>query len=147
MISDDKRKTLKTQDFVLVTETSSFQFSVHSVWAFRFYLWQETNFKKNVCSLGASFYWPGDTAVGRTSLFPTTVRSLVFKLPHVSAADCSHLQELKYYTRWFKYDRDKLWLVYTQIVPVIFEPPCTYTRSVTQFPVGWIQLFCALKSY
>jgi hypothetical protein len=29
-----------------------------------------------------------------------------------------------YYTRWFKYDRDKLWLVYTQIVPVILEPPC-----------------------
>ena len=28
-------------------------------------------------------------------------------------------------TRWFKYDRDKLWLVYTQIVPVIFEPPCS----------------------
>jgi hypothetical protein len=27
-------------------------------------------------------------------------------------------------TRWFKYDRDKLWLVYTQLVPVIFEPPC-----------------------
>jgi hypothetical protein len=30
------------------------------------------------------------------------------------------------YTRWFKYDRDKLWLVYTQIVPVIFEPPCIW---------------------
>jgi hypothetical protein len=29
-------------------------------------------------------------------------------------------------TRWFKYDRDKLWLVYTQIIPVIFEPPCTF---------------------
>jgi hypothetical protein len=29
-------------------------------------------------------------------------------------------------TRWFKYDWDKLWLVYTQIVPVIFEPPCSY---------------------
>jgi hypothetical protein len=28
-------------------------------------------------------------------------------------------------TGWFKYDRDKLWLVYTQSVPVIFEPPCT----------------------
>ena len=28
------------------------------------------------------------------------------------------------YTRWFKYDRNKLWLVYTQIVPVISEPPC-----------------------
>ena len=27
------------------------------------------------------------------------------------------------YTRWFKYDRDKLWLVYTKIVPVVFEPP------------------------
>ena len=25
---------------------------------------------------------------------------------------------------WFKYDRDKLWLFYTQSVPVIFEPPC-----------------------
>jgi hypothetical protein len=35
------------------------------------------------------------------------------------------------YTRWFKYDRDKLWLVYTQIVPVIFEPPCTYTYIYT----------------
>ena len=30
-------------------------------------------------------------------------------------------------TRWFKYDRDKLWLVYTQTVPVIFEPPCTFS--------------------
>jgi hypothetical protein len=29
-------------------------------------------------------------------------------------------------TRWFKYDWDKLWLVYTQIVSVIFEPPCTW---------------------
>jgi hypothetical protein len=32
-------------------------------------------------------------------------------------------------TRWFKYDRDKLWLVYTQSVPVIFEPPCTSVSS------------------
>jgi hypothetical protein len=31
-----------------------------------------------------------------------------------------------HYTRWLKYDRDKLWLVYTQIVPVIFEPPCKF---------------------
>ena len=37
-------------------------------------------------------------------------------------------------TRWFKYDRDKLWLVYTQIVPVIFEPPCMYwTLAVTSY--------------
>jgi hypothetical protein len=32
-------------------------------------------------------------------------------------------------TRWFKYDRDKLWLVYTQSVPVIFELPC-----ISRFP-------------
>ena len=35
------------------------------------------------------------------------------------------------YTRWFKYDRDKLLLVYTQIVPIIFEPPCN-TDSVNK---------------
>ena len=32
-------------------------------------------------------------------------------------------------TRWFIYDRDKLWLVYTQIVPVIFKPPCRLQRD------------------
>jgi hypothetical protein len=47
------------------------------------------------------------------------------------------------YTRWFKYDRDKLWLVYTQIVPVIFEPPCSYAVRtwVTVYYVVWF-LFC-----
>jgi hypothetical protein len=34
------------------------------------------------------------------------------------------------YTRWLKYDRDKLWLVYTQIVPVVFEPPCTLHKII-----------------
>jgi hypothetical protein len=41
------------------------------------------------------------------------------------------------YRRWFKYDRDKLWLVYTQIVPVIFEPPCNlvvYSVSCRNMP-------------
>jgi hypothetical protein len=38
----------------------------------------------------------------------------------------------KLHTRWFKYDQDKLWLVYTQIVPVIFEPPCTFYSSKSQ---------------
>jgi hypothetical protein len=42
------------------------------------------------------------------------------------------------YTRWFKYDRDKLWLVYTQIVPVIFEPPCTTASFVQTKSVGSI---------
>jgi hypothetical protein len=40
---------------------------------------------------------------------------------------CRRIQSEKFVvviTRWFKYDRDKLWLVYTQSVPVIFEPPC-----------------------
>jgi hypothetical protein len=39
------------------------------------------------------------------------------------------------YTRWFKYDRDKLWLVYTQIVPVLFEPPCIYRQVNTKISV------------
>jgi hypothetical protein len=44
----------------------------------------------------------------------------------VPALACGkHKMLFSTYTRWFKYDRDKLWLVYTQIVPVIFEPPCT----------------------
>ena len=33
-------------------------------------------------------------------------------------------------TRWFKYDQDWLRLVYTQIVPVIFEPPCTCQTAI-----------------
>jgi hypothetical protein len=36
-------------------------------------------------------------------------------------------------TRWFKYDRDKLWLVYAQSVPVIFEPPCISLHVHTLF--------------
>jgi hypothetical protein len=43
------------------------------------------------------------------------------------------------YTRWFKYDRDKLWLVYTQSVPVIFEPPCT--RKNDEFINFWVILW------
>jgi hypothetical protein len=43
------------------------------------------------------------------------------------------------HTRWFKYDRDKLWLVYTQIVPVIFEPP--FTSSTLLFvSIAWNSL-------
>jgi hypothetical protein len=35
-------------------------------------------------------------------------------------------------TRWFKYDRDKLWPVYTQSVPVIFEPLCNCIKRCTR---------------
>jgi hypothetical protein len=37
-------------------------------------------------------------------------------------------------TRWFKYDRDKLWLIYTQSVPVIFEPPCMFEEHKVYIP-------------
>jgi hypothetical protein len=40
------------------------------------------------------------------------------------------LETVKWCTRWFKYDRDKLWLVYTQIIPVIFEPPCKFCTTL-----------------
>jgi hypothetical protein len=49
------------------------------------------------------------------------------------------------YTGWFKYDRDKLWLVYTQIVPVICEPPCTL--AVMLFPCFWDRETSILCNY
>ena len=42
-------------------------------------------------------------------------------------------------TRWFKYDRDKLRVVYTQIVPVISEPPCTLSAAVS-YPASQTKL-------
>jgi hypothetical protein len=46
-------------------------------------------------------------------------------LCHIEPAHIpSHFIKIRFNTRWFKYDRDKLSLVYSQIVPVIFEPPC-----------------------
>jgi hypothetical protein len=59
-------------------------------------------------------------------------------------------------TRWFKYDRDKLFLVYTQIVPVIFEPPCSslcfegcfklsgITSPTTQYYIPEDQIFSSI---
>jgi hypothetical protein len=41
-----------------------------------------------------------------------------------------------YDTRWFKYYRDKLWLVYTQSVPVIFEPSCIFLCLCVTVRVG-----------
>jgi hypothetical protein len=35
---------------------------------------------------------------------------------------------------WFKYDRDKLWHVYTQSIQVIFEPPCNIIPPLAQQP-------------
>ena len=52
-------------------------------------------------------------------------------VPQPTAHRVSHIIHIhSVYTRWFKYDRDKLWLVYTQIVPVIFEPPCIINLSI-----------------
>ena len=49
---------------------------------------------------------------------------------HYQEYRAGYFKERAASTRWFKYDRDKLWLVYTQIVPVIFEPPCTCAVAV-----------------
>jgi len=35
-------------------------------------------------------------------------------------------------TRWFKYDRDWCRQIYTQVVPVIFEPPCVKALFIHQ---------------
>jgi hypothetical protein len=51
------------------------------------------------------------------------------------------------YTRWFKYDRNKLWLVYTQIVPVIFEPPCICFYSVLFWRPGKASAVIHLMSW
>jgi hypothetical protein len=55
---------------------------------------------------------------------------------HLRQSGC-HFSALLSYTRWFKYDRDKRWLVYTQIVPVIFEPPCIFTHHQTIGDSKW----------
>jgi hypothetical protein len=48
-------------------------------------------------------------------------------------------------TRWFKYDRDKLWLVYTQIVPVIFEPPFTSQKFISHLSSSPLLCFPNLR--
>ena len=45
---------------------------------------------------------------------------------HVQRMEENRIPKRVLYTRWFKYDRDCNRLVYTQIVPVIFEPPCIW---------------------
>jgi hypothetical protein len=55
-------------------------------------------------------------------LYRKSTKATRFFSPH--ADYYTHWANYSYW-RWFKYDRDKLWLVYTQIVPVIFEPPCS----------------------
>jgi hypothetical protein len=39
----------------------------------------------------------------------------------------------KNYTRWFKYDRDYLYVNKSQFVPVIFEPACSLQRHLLAF--------------
>jgi hypothetical protein len=42
------------------------------------------------------------------------------------------------YTSWFKYDRDYLCVNKSQFVPVISEPPCTYTHIYIRYKWLWI---------
>jgi hypothetical protein len=74
---------------------------------------------------------------------PTDLMQCLRRLKSLSA-QLWDLQSLQWftYTRWFKYDRDKLWLVYTQIVPVIFEPPCIcvyYMRVLSVSSVKYME--------
>jgi hypothetical protein len=51
-------------------------------------------------------------------------------------------------TRWFKYDWDWLHTVYTQKVPVIFEPTCTINGKLSHFCMGWAQsVQCAVMQH
>jgi hypothetical protein len=74
-----------------------------------------------------AFHLRCDTACLAFSVLATL--HVFFMRSHIIYLTCKKDQ----YTRWFKYDRDKLLLVYTQIVPVIFEPPCIFVfiRSET----------------
>ena len=56
---------------------------------------------------------------------PFTTPTIAARLTSLHSHCCSYMFIL-FNTRWFKYDRDKVWLVYTKSVPVIFEPPCIY---------------------
>jgi hypothetical protein len=79
-----------------------------------------------------------------------------YSAQQLSSSLCSLMNQLQKYvyehkwnTRWFKYDRDKLWLVYTQIVPVIFEPPwtscvltcCIFKRLKSPIDISWKDSF------
>jgi hypothetical protein len=69
-----------------------------------------------VCQV-ASWYLTNKTVQALPSRPASCFQSTRIVLDSILLAAC---------TRWFKYDRDKLWLVYTKIVPVIFEPPSMY---------------------
>jgi hypothetical protein len=72
--------------------------------------------KKKHCKLNLPFLWSSQK---RNTSYMTVQRN-------EEKNGCALILFYNYCTRWFKYDRDKLWLLYTQIVPVIFEPPCIY---------------------
>jgi hypothetical protein len=73
------------------------------------------------------------------SLLKTDDRTLFF-----FGACCKWGRHL--YTRWLKYDRDWLRLVYTQTVPVIFEPPCTTTAPSCCIPASCCHLSATLQT-
>jgi hypothetical protein len=64
--------------------------------------------------------------------FPPTL--LYFQRKHLVFVSVFGKRLSRESTRWFIYDRDKHWLVYTQTVAVRFQPPC---NKVAVFPFAF----------
>jgi hypothetical protein len=88
----------------------------HSDW-----VWCELSDK--ICTTPLCLYRVRNT-VDRQSSAVSATCCVLLQLYEVNISIATGEKHVTKFTRWFKYDRDKLWLVYTQIVPVIFEPPC-----------------------
>jgi hypothetical protein len=59
---------------------------------------------------------------------------VAYERKRVSSTLCHHIFGSKQLcTRWFKYDRDDLCVNKSQFVPVIFEPPCIWKVSGSNF--------------
>jgi hypothetical protein len=123
--------TLRTKcllHFYLVSKVYNSQFTAKLFELHRFCNKYFTSHKKSLVNYIVCCYNVGD--IGLQNLF-TSCSNVV----NIFGTLSSHIF---IYTRWFKYDRDKLSLVYTQIVPIILEPPCTLVRKALEKLAGTI---------
>ena len=68
----------------------------------------------------------------RIRLFDKLIYKILIKsvIHGAKPLDLVLLNKLVINARWFKYDRDCNRLVYTQTVPVVFEPPCIISGKI-----------------